>query len=352
MDYKLRIKKLQAYIKKSGLSAFLVLTKTNRIYLSGFTGSKGYLLVTKSSAKLFVDDRYTIRARKESPLSVAHVSDLKKSMKSLGKVGIEDAIRLAEFNALKKMKLGASFLITSGVIEQIRAIKSAKEIASIKKGSQIIDKTFGHIKTLVKKKGITEMDLALEIERFGKKQGADGLAFDPIIAFGPSAAAPHHFSSNKKIGRNNFLLLDFGMLVRGYHSDFTRTLFLGLPNKLQEQVYNTVFEAQLVAVDQVRAGNYASRVDKKARDLIDGVGFGDKFTHNTGHGVGLAIHELPNFSSNSKDLLQDGMIVTVEPGIYLEKKFGVRIEDMVIVKKQSPTVLSKVPKDLKSMIIK
>ena len=207
--------------------------------------------------------------------------------------------------------------------------------------------------------GVTEIELAYELEKYGKKNGAEALAFEPIVAFGKNAAAPHHLSSGQKIGsstgsgrsRNNFLLLDFGMKIAGYHTDFTRTLFLGRPNKKQEAVYNIVLRAQQRMIAQARAGVPAKLVDSAGRDYIAQMGYGDNYTHNGGHGVGLEIHEPPNFSPKSEDVLQENMVVTAEPGIYLEGEFGVRIEDMVRVTSRGPQVLSKIGKRFKEMII-
>lgn len=373
-----RVTELQKFLKEEKLGGFLVLTKINRQYLSGFTGSAGMVLISTPSfsplvrgrvrgeAELFVDDRYLIRAKKESDLPVRPLTRLAATLSHLGKgrgvrIGIEDRITLREAARLEQDFPKSKWVGTQDIIEDLRASKSPQEIRNIKKGSEIVDATFKHIVKLLKisprsstrqeRRQFTEIDVAQEIERFGKKLGADGLAFDPIVAWGPNAAAPHHFSSNQKIRRGNFLLLDFGFLVKGYHSDFTRTLFIGTPDKKQEKIYNTVLAAQEKTINKVRIGAKAREVDFTARNLIDRAGFGKYFTHNTGHGVGLEIHELPNFSAKSEDVLKENMIVTVEPGIYIEKWGGVRIEDMIVVGDIN-RVLSKIPKDLKSMIIK
>ncbi|MBI4049831.1 MAG: aminopeptidase P family protein [Candidatus Doudnabacteria bacterium] len=365
MDYLPRVKKLQSYLRENALDAFLVLTKVNRQYLSGFTGSAGALLIRKNKVGLYVDDRYTIRARRESKLPIKPLTRLRAdlSRKGRGKTGIEDKIMLREF--LKIQKITRRLEVTSNVIENIRAVKSKEELRHIAKGSRIIDEIFRRVKRLAKP-GITEAAVSLEIGRLAKKLGGDGLAFDPIVAFGANAASPHQFSENRKIGKNNFLLLDFGVLVKGYHSDFTRTLFIGKPNRKQEKIYHTVLEAQLRAIEATatpsqpppREGEKkegvivvkAKDIDSVARRFIGNAGFGKYFTHNTGHGVGLEIHELPNFSPDSTDILQKDMVVTVEPGIYLPQSGGVRIEDMVIVG-EKPRVLSEIHKDLKSMVV-
>lgn len=373
------IERIKNFLRENHLEAFLVLTKINRQYLSGFTGSAGVLLITLTPAlsrsgrggvkgELFVDDRYWIRARRESWLPVHPLTRLSAtlSQRERGKgvrIGIEDRITLREAARLEKDYPKAQWVATQDIVEDLRAVKSREELKNIEKGSRIIDATFGHVVKILKnhphlnplpsrerKKSITEIEIAQEIEKHGKKLGADGLAFDPIVAWGANAAAPHHQSSNTKIGKNNFLLLDFGMMVGGYHSDFTRTLFIGNPDKKQEKVYNTVLEAQKKAIKKISIGVRAFEVDAAVRRFIGQLGFGKYFTHNTGHGVGLEIHESPNFSAKSEDVLRTHMVVTVEPGIYIEKWGGVRIEDMIAVGKKS-RVMSRVPKDLKSMII-
>jgi len=307
----------------------------------------GAVLITKKSAELYVDDRYTIRAKCESNLKVYSLSSL--SLK--GKVAVEDHISVREFASLKKNHKRAKWKITSNVVENLRAVKSAGEIREIRKASRIVDLCFSRIHKFVKV-GITEMQIAQELERTAIKNGADGMAFESIVAWGANAAAPHHLSGKQKIGRDNFLLLDFGVLVNGYHSDFTRTFFIGRPNKKQEKIYNTVLEAQVRGIEKVQPENPAALVDTAARRHIERAGFGKYFTHNTGHGVGLEIHELPNFSAKSGDVLRAGMVVTVEPGIYIEGWGGVRIEDMVLVSDGGPIILSKSPKDLESMIVR
>ena len=369
-----RIKHIQEYLQDNALDAFLVMTKINRQYVSGFTGSAGVVVITPSphgvrGATLFVDDRYLIRARRESGLQVNSLSSLPIYRPINGRttrIGVEDRITLREFKWLKKT-LKARFASTKDVVEKMRAVKVAEEIKHIIKAQRINDEIFKHIIRLLKKNApslplfnqrggreeFTEAAVALEMERYAKKLGADGMAFDSIVAFGANAAAPHHLSSNKKIAPNNFLLLDFGVMVEGYHSDFTRTLFIGKPDKKQETVYNTVLEAQVRGIREIgEIGTEAALVDAAARGHIERAGFGKYFTHNTGHGVGLEIHELPNFSPKSEDVLERNMIVTIEPGIYIEKWGGVRIEDMVLVGEKGPVVLSKTAKDLRSMIIK
>jgi len=357
------IKKIQDYLKEHGLDAFLVLTKLNRQYLSGFTGSVGAVLVTKRGGELFVDNRYTIRAKRESNLKVHNSLQLPLRLRGRApslrvregrgelRIGIEDKISLQEFKRLKQDYKGVKWVTTSNVIEDLRAIKSVQEIKFIEKAQSINDRIFAAVRKSVRP-GQTEMQISQKMEQAAIKLGADGMAFESIVAFGANAAAPHHLSGKQKIKKNNFLLLDFGVLVNGYHSDFTRTLFIGGPTKRQEKIYKIVLEAQIRGIREIGIEKSAVSVDKAVRKHIERAGFGKYFTHNTGHGVGLEIHELPNFSPKSGDILQNHMIVTIEPGIYIESWGGVRIEDMVLVSGSGPVILSRSPKDLKSMIIK
>ncbi len=227
------------------------------------------------------------------------------------------------------------------------------KLRAIQHGSLIIDKIFLEIVELIKTRqrfGLTEIQIANYIKRRGKKLGAEGMAFPPIVSFGKNAVEIHHKPANKKIGRNNFLMLDFGMKVSGYCSDFTRTLFLGRPNKEQEKIYNIVLKSQKTGIKKIAIGKSGDEIDFASRHIINSFGFGKFYTHGTGHGVSKKIHDLPNFRPNSGDILKKDDVVTVEPGIYIPKKFGVRIEDMILVGKKSKTY-SKIPTDLRSMII-
>ncbi|MEO8065599.1 MAG: M24 family metallopeptidase [Candidatus Doudnabacteria bacterium] len=228
----------------------------------------------------------------------------------------------------------------------------SQKIRAIKRGSLIIDQIFLEIVELLKSKStrLTEIKIADFIKRTAKKLGAKSMAFPPIVSFGKNAVEIHHSPSNRTIGKNNFLMLDYGVKVRGFCSDFTRTIFLGKPNKFQEKIYNIVLKAQLSAIRQIAAGKSGDTIDFTARHIINRAGYGKFYVHGTGHGVGNKIHEAPNFKPNSGDVLARNDIVTVEPGIYLPDKFGVRIEDMILVGTKSK-IFSKIPKNFKSMII-
>ncbi len=227
----------------------------------------------------------------------------------------------------------------------------AFKLRAIRAGSQIIDQIFWELLKLIKSgRKLTEQDLAYTIKRRGLQMGASGMAFGPIVAFGRGSAEIHHWAANKKIGRDNFLMLDYGVRVGGYCSDFTRTLFIGNPKKIHKQIYNIVLQSQLATIKKIVPGVTSDVVDFTARHLINQSGFGKYFTHGTGHGVGRKIHERPSFKTNTNDLLMKNTVVTVEPGIYLPGKFGVRIEDMILVSPK-PKVFSDIPKRFQDMII-
>jgi Xaa-Pro aminopeptidase len=226
------------------------------------------------------------------------------------------------------------------------------KLQAIQKGSQIIDKIFWELLKLLKtQKNLTEQTIASRIKKLGKNMGAKGMAFSPIVSFGKNSVEIHHKPNKTKIGKNNFLMLDFGVKVNGFCSDFTRTLFIGQPNSYQEKIYNIVLKAQEKGIQKVAIGKFGDEVDYASRHIINQAGFGKFYVHGTGHGVGKKIHETPNFKPSSGNIITKNQVVTVEPGIYLPRKFGVRIEDMILVSKK-PKILSKIPKDFKSMIVK
>ncbi len=233
------------------------------------------------------------------------------------------------------------------------------KLKSIQAGSQIIDQIFWELFAILKsKKQLTEKQIASFIKSSARKLGAEKMAFPPIVSFGKNAVEIHHKPTNQKVGMNNFLMLDFGVKVKGYCSDFTRTLFIGKPSSFQKKIYNIVLSSQIKAIKKISVGTLADEIDFAARHVINSSGFGKYYIHGTGHGVGKKIHERPSFKPNSGDVVKLYDIVTIEPGIYLPGKFGVRIEDMILVSSKTRLrqsyggqALSKVPKDLESMII-
>ncbi len=346
-------RELRGVLRTRRLDGLLVVTPVNRAYLSGFTGSRGLLLVTPRSVALFVEARHISRARRESLMSVQNMDALAPMLKQqrLLRVGVEDRIGLKDFRSLRARYRGVRWVATKDLIETIRMQKDAREIVAIRRGSRIIDAVFRRVEKLVAEKvrrGLTEFHVAQCIEAEGRRLGADGMAFPPIVASGPHAASPHHAPTLERIRRGTFLLLDFGMLVRGYHSDFTRTLFIGQPTARQRALYEIVREAHERAVGRIRTGVRAAEIDRTARHHIARCGYGGQFTHSTGHGVGREIHELPSLSPESPDILLENAVVTVEPGIYVGGRCGIRIEDMVRVGAQ-PRIFSSIPRDFAAM---
>ena len=235
--------------------------------------------------------------------------------------------------------------ILDKLISNMRIIKSSDEIAKIEKAQQITEEAFLELLNIVKP-GVTEAELALELEFLMRKKGAEGVSFDLITITGKKTSMPHGVPGNEAVQRGDFVTFDIGAIYDGYHSDMTRTIAVGEVSDFQREIYNIVLEAQLTAISKVKAGVKASDVDKAARDVIKSKGYGDYFKHSTGHGVGLDIHEQPFVSPKSEAILSPGMIITVEPGIYLPDRFGVRIEDMGAVTKDGYRNFATLSKEL------
>ncbi len=352
-----RIKKTQKLIQQNSVSAFLITNPININYLSGFTGSRGFLLITKSKAILFTDSRYIERAKYTVPkwmevqditkvwrnpkdLKIAWQKTLKSlRIKSLGYEG--DHLTVKQFEKYKKIsRLKGKAMKSqdiSGEIASLRAIKDKHEIALLKKSQQINIRTFELIKKFIQqqrktKKSLREIDVAWEIKRKGFELGAEDVSFDPIVAFGKNSSIPHHQSGNTKLKQNDIILIDMGMKYKGYCSDFTRTILPKKPTKLQKEINKTVLQSQQNVIKNLKPGLTESKVDSLARDTIEQAGFSENFGHGTGHGVGLEIHESPSINQEGSQKLKSGMVLTIEPGIYIPGKFGIRIEDIALIK--------------------
>ncbi|TYP51625.1 M24 family metallopeptidase [Thermosediminibacter litoriperuensis] len=350
-----RISSLRRKLSEKDLDGILVSRPENQYYVSGFDG-EGFLVVTSERALLFTDFRYIEQAKKESPdfevveLEAA-VSPFKKCADELKSLGLRNLafeghyLTVKSYEELKSFLDGIEVIKTDGLIEELRTRKDEVELEMIRKSQEITDKAFEHILNYIRP-GVTESDLALEIEYFIKKNGADGLAFHTIVASGPRSSLPHGRPTSRKIQPGDFITLDFGAKFNHYCSDMTRTVVLGKPNKDQLEIYRIVLEAQKRALEYIKSGVLGKDVDKVARDFIEEKGFGRNFGHGLGHGVGLEIHEAPRLSQKGENPLLPGMVVTVEPGIYIENFGGVRIEDLVIIVEDGCTNLTKSPKDL------
>jgi Xaa-Pro aminopeptidase len=341
-------------MKSKGLDCVLITKKENYFYLSGFNGSSAVLLISQENAVLITDFRYKEQAQAQAAEYKIEISNnglIKKlseflSAFDLVNVGFEDSqLSYKEYLDLTE-KLSSCKLIPMGnIMQKLRIIKDEEEIGFIRKAMEIADKTFAHILGFIKP-GVSEIELAAEMEYFMRKNGASGPSFDTIVASGQRSALPHGVASNKKLKIGDPITMDFGAIYNGYCSDMTRTVYLGEPDPLMKRIYRVTLEAQEEALESVKAGASGSEVDAVARNIISRYGFGSNFGHGLGHGVGLEVHEEPRLSVLSSNILEKGMVVTVEPGIYLDGIGGVRIEDMLVVNGDNPINLTQSTKEM------
>lgn len=328
-----RLKKLVSVIPAN---ATLIFSPENLYYFSGFTGGEGMLYIDKSKLLLFTDSRYTVQAREEAPdfevidTAKTTVSDFLKQQGDKAYGFEDDYVTFSKFAGLKRISPKSVFSPVSSHIDKIRMIKDAHELALIKKASSIADSAYTYILDKIEV-GKTERDISLDLEYFMLRQGAEGLSFDTISASGVRSCMPHGVATDKVIETGDFLTLDFGCKYRGYCSDMTRTVVVGKATDKQKEIYNVVLEAQKAALDTIRAGELAKAVDEAARGVIENAGYGKNFGHGLGHSLGLKVHEAPSCSPRSQDILCENMMMTVEPGIYIDDFGGVRIEDLVCV---------------------
>jgi Xaa-Pro aminopeptidase len=338
-----RLQKLRHSINHKELDSFVVSQLDNRRYISGFTGSAGWLIISNNDAYLAVDFRYLEQAKKESPdFDVVLVKDnitewLPRFISELGlkKAGFEaDQISYATHQKLLKVindnGLHIALIPADGMVESIRAIKEPGEQELIMKAVQLADAAFGQTRTMLRP-GITEMEMAWALEKFIREKGSQTVPFDIIVASGHNAALPHARPSEKVISENEPIVVDLGARVNGYCSDLTRTFVIGGTDKTFSKIYDIVLGAQLTALSNIVAGMNGDQADRLARTVIEQANYGDAFGHSLGHGVGLETHEAPRLGPNSSDILIDGMVFTIEPGIYLDGWGGVRIEDTVVM---------------------
>ena len=348
------INKLLAALPEK-LDGMLILSEVNRRYFTGFPSSDGILLVTRGGSVFLTDSRY-IEAAKDT-VKCCEVEELKNTKiqlpelcKKLGcrVLGVEgDRMSVNELKAYRKMLKPVTLTSnkTDEVINRLRAVKTEDEVLKIKKAQAIAEDAFRHILGFIKE-GVTEKEIALQLDYFMLKNGAEALSFETIAISGANTSKPHGVPTDKKVKRGDFITMDYGAVFDGYHSDMTRTVAVGEISTKQEQVYNTVLKAQLSSLSVLRAGLKCSDGDKAARDVIAEAGYGEFFRHSTGHSVGVEIHEVPNMSPKSKGVLKEGNIVTVEPGIYIPGEFGVRIEDMALIRHNNCENLTKIQKEL------
>ncbi len=351
------IKDLQKLLseQKSGTSA-LIISPENRKYFTGFESSDGFLIVSPDRAVFITDGRYIEAAEKQSSncevrllgKTYPQIAELLNEM-SCSRLLVESTrMTVSTYNSLKGVlkKIPVSTDTTlDTIINTLRSVKTEVEVENIVKAQRIAEDAFEHILKFIKV-GVTEKEIALELDFYMLRHGGEGLSFETIAVSGANSSMPHGVPSDKRIENGDFITMDFGTIVNGYHSDMTRTVAVGFATDKMKNVYNAVLNAQQNCLDKIKAGISCKDGDEFARSIIKNAGYGQYFTHSTGHGVGVEIHEFPNLSPASDSILQVGNIVTVEPGIYIPEKFGVRIEDMALITENGCRNLTNAPKEL------
>ena len=347
-----KIESIKKLLNKN--TAALIYTPVSRLYLSGFQSSLGYLFITKERATLLVDGRYIEAAKKgvSKEVDVRLFDNISKQSKEL--LGSEITTLLVEtsntFVDLKGFERLFGVNITPSeelekVLKDLRIIKSDYEIDCVIKAQRIAEKAFDDVLGFIRP-GVTEIEIAAELEYRMKLAGSEKISFETIAISGEKTSMPHGVPGERVVKSGDFITMDFGAVYRGYHSDMTRTVAVGSATDEMKMVYNTVLNANLAAIEKVAEGVKIVDVDLAARNIITDAGYGNFFTHSTGHGVGLEIHEAPTVSFKNENNLIAGQLITIEPGIYLEGKFGVRTEDMVVVTKNGCNNLTKTEKRL------
>jgi Xaa-Pro aminopeptidase len=353
VDHAKRRTRLEAALDELELDALLVTRLVNVRYLTGFTGTNGQLLAQRGGGIFLTDSRYEDQAKRQLP-------DLALEIYSRGLAGaLADACRDGSGQRLGFEASGVTFKTwreldgidgvelspTEDVVERLRWVKDPEELALIERAQAAADDAFERVTSKLTE-GMTERDVAIELEIAMRDAGAEALGFPTIAAFGENAAEPHHGPGDRALARGDIVKLDFGARVEGYHSDMTRTVAFGEPDPLLREIHALVLRAQQVGADAVRAGARGGDADAAARAIIEDAGYGDRFGHSLGHGIGLEVHEGPTLRGGGDDLLPEGTIVTVEPGVYVPGLGGVRIEDMVAVGADGCRALPKTPKEL------
>lgn len=329
-----RISSLNAFLRKHRFDGCVVANPIDLLYLTGLNLSTGSLYLIDGEACLFVDGRYLQIAQEKKPCLVALTSDENiRSFVKKNKLIVFDSEKTSYEGFLKLKKFGAKLKPVPNLLKELRAIKDEKELKRIRKSAALLWKGFEHVKKYIKT-GVSEKELALEFELFCRKHGAEKLAFDSIFAFGAASAMPHHRAGTARLKKGDVILIDIGIVVDGYHSDMTRVLFWGKPDPRIKKLYSIVRKSQKAALKICRPGMTVGMLDEAARKVMKEEKVEQHFIHSLGHGVGLEIHEYPRVSCTGNDsgvVLKPGMVITIEPGLYLPGIGGVRYEDTVIV---------------------
>jgi Xaa-Pro aminopeptidase len=357
---------LRRRLTHAGLPGLLVTPPPDVRYLCGFTGSSAALAVTRRTARLFTDGRYTAQAAEEVKAAQVQISSGSPAVSATQWLAAQPGVAMVGFDAAKttvaelarwkselpsRLRKGFFQAVPAPLVELLRSIKDGDELALMADAALTGCKLFEHILSVLRP-GIAEVEVAAELEHQARMMGAEGMSFETIVASGLRSAMPHGRATAAPLPRRGFVTLDFGIIHKGYCSDMTRTVFLGKPRPDERRAYEAVLEAQENAVNAVAAGVSCAEVDEAARSVLRREGLAEAFMHSTGHGVGLEIHEQPRVGAGQSTRLQPGMVITIEPGIYLAGKFGIRgnfgirIEDMVAVTRSGGQVLTPAPKAL------
>ena len=351
---------LRRRLTRAGLPGLLVTHLPDVRYLCGFTGSSAALAVTRRTARLFTDGRYTAQANEEVKAAQVQIASGSPAVAASQWLAAQPGVAMAGFDPAKttvaelarwknelpsRLSRGFFQALPASLVEQLRSVKDGDELAVMAEAALMGCKLFEHILGVLRP-GIAEVEVAGELEHHARMIGAEGMSFETIVAAGLRSAMPHGRATQAPLPRRGFVTMDFGIIHKGYCSDMTRTVFLGKPKPNERKAYEAVLEAQENAVHAVTPGASCAEVDEAARGVLRREGFADFFTHSTGHGVGLEIHEPPRVGAGQTTRLQPGMVITIEPGIYLAGKFGIRIEDMVAVTRGGGQVLTPSPKAL------
>ncbi|HGQ8821259.1 TPA: M24 family metallopeptidase [Streptococcus pneumoniae] len=348
-------KRVQAFLAKmqeKELDGIIINNLKNVYYLTGFWGSNGTVFISRDRQVLVTDSRYIIAAKQETSGfeivadrdELAVIAGIVKDM-NLTRIGFEDEISVSYYHRMQAAFAGLNLLPQTQFVEGLRMIKDEAEIAAIRKACSISDQAFRDALDFIKP-GKTEIEIANFLDFRMRELGASGLSFDTILASGINSSKPHAHPMHKPVELGEAITMDFGCLYDHYVSDMTRTIYLGHVSDEQAEIYNTVLKANQALIDQAKAGLGFRDFDKIPRDIIIEVGYGDYFTHGIGHGIGLDIHEEPYFSQTSTETIKTGMALTDEPGIYIEGKYGVRIEDDILITETGCELLTLAPKEL------
>ncbi|KMK76983.1 M24 family metallopeptidase [Alkalihalobacillus pseudalcaliphilus] len=349
-----RIEALRAKLSENKVDALIIASGINRRYVTGFSGSAGIALVSEKEALFITDFRYVEQAKEQAKgfEIIQHTGpiteELAKQIERLGVkyVGFEKThVTYSTFEAYKAAVTSAQLVPVGGIVEGLRLYKDEAEISVMKEAAKIADAAFEHIITFIKP-GVREIDVSNELEFFMRKQGAISSSFDIIVASGYRSALPHGVASDKVINEGELVTLDYGAYYQGYCSDITRTLAVGEISDELRKIYDTVFEAQKRGMEGIKAGITGIQADALTRDYIKEQGYGEYFGHSTGHGLGMEVHEAPGLSFKSDTVLEPGMVVTVEPGIYIPNVGGTRIEDDILITKEGNESFTSSPKEL------